>query len=160
MSSRSRTVVGRAVALDELRLEEERLGLGVGGDDLHAARLGDHALEALGEARDLGVVGDAVAERPRLADIEDVALGVGHAIDAGADREGLHDRAEGRDAGLQVRRVAAADGIGRFFLVEAVGGGDFGHEGDLGPTNAGSHPSSSRRKPGSQAATCAGVFAS
>src|SRR3546814_7056744 len=37
-------VVGGAMALDELRLEQQRLGLVVGGDDRHAARLRDHEI--------------------------------------------------------------------------------------------------------------------
>src|SRR3546814_7010261 len=42
-------VVGGAMALDELRLEQPRLGLVVGGDDRPASRLRDHALEPSSE---------------------------------------------------------------------------------------------------------------
>ena len=79
-------VVGRPEALDQLRLEQQRLGLGIGGDDRHRSRLRDHAQQPLGQARDLRIVGHPVAQRARLADVEHVALGILHPIDAGANR--------------------------------------------------------------------------
>jgi hypothetical protein len=77
-------IVGWPVALDQLRLEQQRFGLRVGGDDQHVAGLRDHALEPLRQPRDLGVVGHPVLQRARLADVEHVALGIEHAVDAGA----------------------------------------------------------------------------
>ncbi len=116
------------------------LGLVVGGDDRHAARLRDHALEPPGQAIDLGVIGDAIAERARLADIEHVAARIEHPIDAGARGERLQDVADRRHAGFQIGLAGAAHGIGLRLLVEARGGvgliGAVGfaarHERDLG----------------------------
>ena len=75
-------VVGRAIALDQLRFEEERLGFRIGRHDGHRTRLADHALEALGKAIHLRVVRDAVLQRARLADIEHIAARIVHAVDA------------------------------------------------------------------------------
>ena len=90
-------VEARAQALDQVGLEQQRLGLGRGRDEFHRHRAGDHA-------RDAGVVG----HRPRvgrhplldalgLADIEHLALVADHAIDAGAGGRVL-DRARDRGA--------------------------------------------------------------
>ena len=49
-------VVGRPVALDQLRLQQQRLGLVVGGDDLHRAGLRDHPQQPLRLPRDLGIL--------------------------------------------------------------------------------------------------------
>ena len=68
-------VVARHEALDQVAFEQQRLDLGVGDDDFHRARLGDHALQPVRQIVDLGVVGDPVLEIARLADIERVALG-------------------------------------------------------------------------------------
>ena len=51
----------RAKSFDQLRFEQQRLGLAIGGDDLHAARLRHHALEPVGQLFDLSVI-----RHPRL----------------------------------------------------------------------------------------------
>ena len=118
-------VVRRAVTLDELRLEQQRLGLAVRRDDLHRARLRDHALQPLRQARDLGVIGDAVFQRPRLADVQHLAARIEHPVDAGAYRQLFDDAADRFGAALQVGPVGplalAADDIGRLLFVESVG---------------------------------------
>ncbi len=66
----------------------------------------------------MGVVGDPALEVARLADIERVALGVEHAIDAGDRRQRAQRRADDRDA---ARQRAADRGLGRdvrFFAVQ------------------------------------------
>ena len=115
-------VVGRAVALDQLRFEQQRLRLVVGGDDRHRAGLRNHALEPFGQPIDLGIVVDAVLQRAGLADIEHVAARILHAVDAGTRREGLQHVADRRHPRLDIGHVGAADGEGGLFLVEAIGG--------------------------------------
>ncbi len=87
-------VVARQEALDQVALEQQRLDLGMGGDDFDPDRGGDHALQAARQPVGLGVGGDAFFEVLGLADIECLALAVEHAVDARRTREGL-DR--GRD---------------------------------------------------------------
>ncbi len=74
-------IVRRAESFDQLRFEQQRLGFRVGGDDFHRARLRHHALQAAGEVRHLAVIRHPVLQRPRLADVEDVAAGIEHAVD-------------------------------------------------------------------------------
>ncbi len=66
-------VEARLQALDQVGLEQQRLGLGMGGDDLHRRRLGDHPPQPLRQARGLGVGRDPLLQRPRLADVERLA---------------------------------------------------------------------------------------
>jgi hypothetical protein len=75
-------VVDRAVALDELLLGEQCLGLGLGGDELDVADLRDHRRPRLAE-----VTGDPLLDAERLADVEDLALGVAEQVDAGGIRQ-------------------------------------------------------------------------
>ena len=82
-------VVARAQALDEVRLEEERLGLGRRGDDLEVPRLEDHAPEAVRQAVDLRVGVHALLQRAGLADVESVPPRVEHAVHAGGQGEGF-----------------------------------------------------------------------
>src|SRR3546814_17748913 len=56
-------IIGWPEALYELRLQQQRLRIGIRGDDRQAARLRHHALQALRQAGDLDVIGDAVLER-------------------------------------------------------------------------------------------------
>src|SRR3546814_17523915 len=63
------------------------LSLAGRGDDLHRPRLRDHALQSLRQARGLRIIGDAVLQCPRLADIQHVAARIEHAIDAGPPRQ-------------------------------------------------------------------------
>ena len=55
-----------------------------------------------GSLRDLGVVGDPVLQRPRLADVEHVAARILHPIDARAARQRLQHLADRRDARFEV----------------------------------------------------------
>ncbi len=115
-------VVRRPEALDQLRFEKQRFGLGAGGDDRHRPRLRDHALQPLGQLGDLGVIGDPIPERPRLADVEHVAARILHAIDAGVARQRLQNLADRGHALVEVGLLRPAHGIGRLILVEAIGG--------------------------------------
>jgi hypothetical protein len=75
-------VEDRPVAFDELLLGQQRLGLGLGRDELDVAHLGEHR-----RARAAEVAGHALLDRERLADVEDLALGVAEQVDAGAVRQ-------------------------------------------------------------------------
>ena len=101
-------VEARPQALDQVGLEEQRFRLGLGGDELHRHRRRDHA----GDARVIGgrprVVEDALPDVLGLADVEDVALGVEHAVDAGRLRR---DSGKARD-----RRAAGGERAGRRLL--------------------------------------------
>ena len=87
-------VEARPEALDQVVLEQQRLGLAAGDRELHGPRRRHHADQARGEPRRLGVGGDPAPERARLADIEDLAVGGDHAIDAGLARQGVHELAD------------------------------------------------------------------
>jgi hypothetical protein len=80
-------VVDGPVALDELLLGEQRLGLGLCGDELDVRDLGHHvggpAGAGLGE-----VARDPLSQRARLADVEDLAARAPEDVDAGAVRKG------------------------------------------------------------------------
>jgi hypothetical protein len=79
-------VEDRPVALDELLLGEERLGLGLGRDEVDVGDLGHHvggsAAAGLRE-----VAGDALFDRARLADVQDLSLRVSEDVDARAIRQ-------------------------------------------------------------------------
>ena len=81
-------VEARLEALDQVGFEQQRLGLGVGGDHLHRDGFVDHPPQPFVEAAELGVGGDPLLQAARLADVEGVALGIEHAIDARARRHG------------------------------------------------------------------------
>ncbi len=115
-------VVGGPETLDQLGLQEQRLGFRARRDDGHRPRLRHHPLQALRQLGDLGVVGDAVLQHARLADVEDVAAGVLHAIDTWRSRQRLQHLADCGDAGLEVRLVRTTYCISRLLLVEALGG--------------------------------------
>ena len=69
-----RDVVARLELLDEISLEEQRLGVRCGGDEHHRAGLRDHARDAARLALGRHIGGDALLDRARLADIEHLAL--------------------------------------------------------------------------------------
>ncbi|MHC2575733.1 hypothetical protein ACVMHR_000472 [Bradyrhizobium diazoefficiens] len=80
-------VEARPELLDEVGFQQQRFGLGVGRDDLHGHRGGDHAQDARRLRRTLArVVGQALFDVLGLADIEHVGIRVEHAIDAGRGR--------------------------------------------------------------------------
>src|SRR5689334_11591246 len=115
-------VVRRPETLDQLSFEQQRLGLGAGRHDRHRSRLGDHPLKPLRKLRDLRVVGDAVFQRPRLADIEYVAPRVLHAINARPGWQRLQDLADRSHAQFEVGLAIAANGVGRLLFIKALGG--------------------------------------
>ncbi len=114
-------VVRRAIALDQLGFQQQRFGLAVGGHDLHGAGLRHHALQAAGQAGDLGIVGHPLLQRARLANIEHVATGIEHAIDAGLQWQGLHHAPYGGDTQIKIRRLRTAHRVGLRFLGKTVG---------------------------------------
>ena len=81
-----RDVVAGLQLLDEIGLEQQRLGVRLGGDEHHRVGLRDHARDAARLALGRHIGGDALLDRARLADIEHLALGPDHAIDAGPER--------------------------------------------------------------------------
>jgi hypothetical protein len=108
-----RHVVARLQLLDEIGLEQQRLGVRLGGDEHHRARLRDHARDAARLALGRRVGGDALLDRGRLADIEHLALGPDHAVDAWAHRgmapEFLDRRRAARKASRLLRRLVEVD---------------------------------------------------
>src|SRR4029077_4069634 len=91
------------VRLDEVVLEQQRLGLGVGDRDLDGRDLLHERLHlgidvARGEVR-----AHAILQAPRLADIEQLLLRPEHAIDAGALGERCEERLVIEHPGLPTR---------------------------------------------------------
>ena len=77
-------VVPGLQALDQIGLEQQRLRLGVGGDELHRLGLGDHPVQPRAQTRRLQIARHPLLQAPRLADVEDAALAVEHPVDAGS----------------------------------------------------------------------------
>jgi hypothetical protein len=126
-------IIGWAITLDQLRLEQQRLCLAVRGDDRHAARQRDHPPQPVGQPINLRVVGDAVLECPRLSDIEHIAARIMHPVHAGFGWQRLQHIADSRHPAFQIGLVSTAHGVGlglfvkargRIWLVWAIG---FGH---------------------------------
>ena len=112
-------VEARPQLLDQIGFEQQRLGLGRGRDDLDRHGCGDHAQDARRQRRvDAGVGRKPLADVLRLADVEHVAGGVEHAVDAGRGRRQPHrvfdrgmadrERAFGHRLGGLLRRLPAA----------------------------------------------------
>ena len=110
----------RAKALDQLSLEQQRLGFRIGDDDFHRAALADHALQAVGQLLHLRVIRDACLQAAGLAHVKDVAPCIEHAVNAGAWLQRLDRLSDGSDASLEIG-LRAGDGIGCPLLVEAFG---------------------------------------
>ncbi len=100
-----RHVVAGLQLLDEIGLEQQRLGVRLGGDENHRARLGDHARDAARLAFGRGVGGDALLDRARLADVEHLALRPDHPIDARAERRVTPERLDRLGAARNPRRL-------------------------------------------------------
>ena len=84
-------VEARPQLLDQIGFQQQRFGLGRGRDDLDRHGCGDHAQDARRQRRvDAGVGRKALADVLRLADIEHVAGGIEHAVDAGRGRRQPH----------------------------------------------------------------------
>jgi hypothetical protein len=101
-------VVARLQALDEVGFEEKGLRLRMRGDDLHGHGLVDHAAQAFGQAGELGVAGDALAQGAGLADVQRVAVGGQHAIDARGEGHGFQRPFDDADAALGLGWLAHA----------------------------------------------------
>ena len=82
-------IVTRLEALDEVGFEKKRLGFSPGIHELHRRRRADHRRDAVCVSAEPCVVLDAILQVPRLADINDLARLIHHAIDAGACAEML-----------------------------------------------------------------------
>jgi hypothetical protein len=116
-----------AEALDQLRLQQQGFGLGVGGNDRHRPGERHHALQAARQARDLRVVGDAALQTLRLADVQRLAGGIEHPVDARPRRQGLQHVADRRDALIEIGLVASANRIGRLLFGKPVVERGFAH---------------------------------
>ena len=106
-------VEARPQALDQVRLEQQRLGLGAGDDEFERAGGRDHALDAGVVAGRTRIGDNAFLDVLRLADIEHVAARVDHAIDAGPRRRELGVVDDGGAAGGQRALVLIGASIGR-----------------------------------------------
>ena len=128
-------IIGRAIALDQLRLQQQGLRLTIGGHNRHRSRQRDHSAQAIGQAVNLHIIADAVFKRARLADIQHIAARVVHAVHAGFQWQGLQDIADGGCAGFQIRCVRTTHGVGGLLLVKTrsriglIGAVGFGHVG-------------------------------
>ncbi len=96
-------VVARHQPLDQIALEQQRLGLGGGDDDFERGGLGHHPPQPVRQPGRMGIVLHPALQIARLADVERIALAVEHAVDAGAGRHVAQRRPQYRDA----RRSAA-----------------------------------------------------
>src|SRR5262249_34667176 len=79
----------RAQPLDQVGLEQQRLGLAVGRDELQRRGRRDHAGDAAVVPGRPRIGDDALFQAFCLADIEHLAGGADHAVDAGAVRREL-----------------------------------------------------------------------
>ena len=100
-----RDVVAGLELLDEVGLEQQRLGVRFGGDEHHRMGLRHHPRDAGRLALGGHIGGDALLDRARLADIEHLALGPDHAIDAGPHRRMAPKGADCVGAALEPRRL-------------------------------------------------------
>ena len=75
--------------LDQVSLEQERLDLGRSGNEFHARGVGDHADDAVVMVPRPRITLHPLLQVPRLADIEHLAVGIDHAVDAGSRRRRL-----------------------------------------------------------------------
>ena len=76
-------IIARLEALDQIGLEQQRLGLGLGDDEFHRPGQRDHQGDAIGMAAAIGIIGNAILQIARLADIQDRAILGEHAVDTG-----------------------------------------------------------------------------
>ena len=101
-------VEARAQPLDQIGFEQQRLGLGLGGDEFERGGGRDHALDARVVAGRPRIGGDALPDVLGLADIEHVAVRIDHAVDAGRGRRVLGVAQDGGAAGGERPGAAAA----------------------------------------------------
>ena len=75
-------VEARLELLDQVDLEQQGFGFGLGGDELHRPGQVDHVGDALGMETALRVLHHPLLQRARLADVEHLAVVAQHAVDA------------------------------------------------------------------------------
>ena len=99
-----------AQPLDQIRFEQQRLGLGCCGDEFERGRRRDHSFDA-GIVTGRSAIGDhTLLDVLGLADIEDLARGIEHAVHAGGGRSVLGVDDDGRAAGGErAREVGQVD---------------------------------------------------
>jgi len=111
-------VEARLQPLDEVGLQQQRLGLGMGGHDLHGDGVVHHPPQPFVQAACLGVGIDALLEAFRLSDIQRLPARIEHAIHAGAGRHGQQRLLDHGDALGGGRGCRAGEGdaarIGRY----------------------------------------------
>ena len=129
-------IVGRAIALDELRFQEQRLSLAIGCHNGHAARLGDHAAQTIGQPVYLRIIGYAVFKCFRLADIKDITARIIHAVDTRFGRQRFDHIADRRHPGLKIRLVRPTNGVGCTLFVKAIGRIWVGHKDEIEPISS------------------------
>ena len=117
-----RDVVTGLELLDEIGLEQQRLGVRLGGDEHHRAGLRHHPLDAARLALGRHISGDALLDRARLTDIEHLALCPDHAIDAGPERRVAPEFPDRLGATRHARR------LNRRLVEGDVEGGGIGRE--------------------------------
>jgi hypothetical protein len=84
-------IEARPQLFDQIGFQQQRFGLGGGGDDFDRYGGCDHAQDARRQRRvDAGVGRKAFADVLRLADVQHVAGGIEHAVDAGRGRRQPH----------------------------------------------------------------------
>ena len=109
-------VKARPQALDQVGLEQQRLGLGAGDDEFQRPGRRDHALNAGVEPGRPRVGTNAVPDILCLADIEHVAARIDHAVDAGLRRRQLGVTEDGGPAcGKRVLDLAVGSRNVAFF---------------------------------------------
>ncbi len=92
-------IVARHQPLDQIALEQQRLGLGGGNHDFEGGGLGHHPPQPVRQPGRMGIVLHPALQIARLADVHRIALAVEHAVDAGACRHIAQRRPQDRDAG-------------------------------------------------------------
>jgi len=92
-------VVARHQPLDQIALEQQRLGLGRSNDDFEGRGLGHHAAQPVRQPGRMGIILHPALQIARLADVHRIALAVEHAIDAGTGRHIAQRRPQDRDPG-------------------------------------------------------------
>ena len=92
--------------LDHVAFEQQRLDVARRGHHLDPVGQRHHALQARAERRRLGVGGQSLLERLGFADVENVTLGIEHAVHAGPVRQGRHVAVNQRGAARAVGQGA------------------------------------------------------
>ncbi len=101
-------VVARLVRLDEVVLEQQRLGLRARHGHFHGSDLRDQHLDLRIQVARVEIAADAIAQVRGLADVEQFAVGREHAIDAGPSRQRRDEGACRRTSGASSAASARA----------------------------------------------------